>query len=47
MDLWSALENVIGCSDQRKGCDGLVWMSWISRLSLRYRLLLVLASGRQ
>jgi hypothetical protein len=39
---WLALEKVMGCSDQRKGCDGLLWMSWTSRLSLRYLLLLEL-----
>jgi hypothetical protein len=39
---WSALEKVMGYSDQRRGCDGLVWMSWTSRLSLRYLLLLEL-----
>jgi hypothetical protein len=32
----------MGCSDQRKGCDGLVWMSLTLRLSLRYLHLLVL-----
>jgi hypothetical protein len=32
----------MGCSDQRRGCDGLVWMSLTSRLSLRYLLLLEL-----
>jgi hypothetical protein len=36
------MEKVIGCSDQRRGCDGLLWMSWISRLSLLYLLLLEL-----
>jgi hypothetical protein len=32
----------MGCSDQRRGCDGLVWMSWTSQLSFWYLLLLVL-----
>jgi hypothetical protein len=32
----------MGCSDQRRGCYGLVWMSWTSQLSLRYLLLLKL-----
>jgi hypothetical protein len=39
---WSALEKVMGCSDQHRGCDGLVWMSWTSWLSLRYLLQLKL-----
>jgi hypothetical protein len=33
---------VIGCSDHRRGCDHLVWMRWISHLSLLYCLLLTL-----
>jgi hypothetical protein len=41
---WSALEKVMGCSDQRRGCNGLVWMSWTSRLSMWYLLLLELLS---
>jgi hypothetical protein len=32
----------MGCSNQRRGCDGLVRMSWTSQLSLRYLLLLEL-----
>jgi hypothetical protein len=32
----------MGYSDQRRGCDGLVWMSLTSRLSFRYLLLFVL-----
>jgi hypothetical protein len=32
----------MGYSDQRRGCYGLVWMSWTSRFSLRYLLLLEL-----
>jgi hypothetical protein len=32
----------MGCSNQRRGYDILVWMSWTSRLSLRYLLLLKL-----
>jgi hypothetical protein len=32
----------MGYSDQRRGCDGLVWMSLTSRLSLQYLLLLEL-----
>jgi hypothetical protein len=32
----------MGYSDQRRGCNGLVWISWTSRLPFRYLLLLVL-----
>jgi hypothetical protein len=39
----SALENMIDCSDHRRGYDGLVWMRWIMRLSLWYCVLLTLA----
>jgi hypothetical protein len=35
----------MGCSDQRRGSDGLVWMSWTSQLSLWYLLLLELLFG--
>jgi hypothetical protein len=35
----------MGCSDQCRGYDGLVWMSWTSRMSLRYLLLLELLFG--
>jgi hypothetical protein len=32
----------MGCSDQRRGCDDLVWMSLTSQLSLQHLLLLEL-----
>jgi hypothetical protein len=36
------MEKVMGYSDQRRGYDGLVWMSLTSRLSLRHLLVLEL-----